>query len=204
MLPSNTMLLLTGDHIEEKFSDNRGPGAVERGPLSEVQERLDQLRRRLREQFDFVAGLAFPHQAPDGPPVVRMQGQSQAFELGAPDNPLTMVPGMPLQLHCELPDRLRPALFRFDTAGSFAQLAPVTITAATATQTLTYPEQGFEPLRALRDGTHPGLRRSRPGAGPGPAGEALRSWPTLAAAAAGSARGPARRQGRGAARHGQG
>lgn len=61
-----TMLLMTGDRVEAATNPNlpRGYGPVpRRDKLRELKDSFQELRLKLRDRYDFVAGVAFPHEA---------------------------------------------------------------------------------------------------------------------------------------------
>jgi tRNA A-37 threonylcarbamoyl transferase component Bud32 len=60
-LPRHAVLLLDRDKLTVKVPDDRGVGKPEADALAEVQDRLEQLRFKLGDRFDFVAGVAFAH-----------------------------------------------------------------------------------------------------------------------------------------------
>jgi tRNA A-37 threonylcarbamoyl transferase component Bud32 len=56
-LPARVLVVLRRDGIE--VVGERALGPVEANPVSEVRQRLDRLRLKLRERFEFVSGVAF-------------------------------------------------------------------------------------------------------------------------------------------------
>jgi hypothetical protein len=143
LLPLNAIVLLTPDNIDVKTSDQRGGPAVDRTPLTAVQQHLDDMRRQLRGKFDFVAGIAFPVEGPDGPPTIVIQRQQATQELTKLKDPVVR-PGDRWQLRCELPSGFRPALFRLDTKGTFSPLTPAAIANDDRGETIAFPARGFD------------------------------------------------------------
>jgi eukaryotic-like serine/threonine-protein kinase len=59
-LPSRTFLVLDSESVEAR-GFRRELGAPEPSSVGDVREPLDQVRRKLRGRFEFVTGLAIPH-----------------------------------------------------------------------------------------------------------------------------------------------
>jgi hypothetical protein len=59
-LEAKAALYLDRDGV--RVSGHRGPGAPERAPDAAVRERVGNVQLRLRQRFDWVAGLVFPHE----------------------------------------------------------------------------------------------------------------------------------------------
>jgi serine/threonine protein kinase len=60
-LPRRAVLLLDRDKVIVKAADDHSVSEPEADALAEVQDRLEHLRLKLRDRFEFVAGVAFAH-----------------------------------------------------------------------------------------------------------------------------------------------
>lgn len=57
-IPGKTVVVMNPDKTVPRGDVLRGPGTYD--PVGDVEDRVDKIRVRLRDKFDFVAGVAFP------------------------------------------------------------------------------------------------------------------------------------------------